>query len=344
MGTPWSTRPVGRAIGVFAAAFLVLLVAGFAGMRRIPALAFARQEVPPVRTADPTWTPVFFRGGAQLDQTILWNDIGSFMENARRADVLFVGNSQMQFALPAHELRAFTKRTGRSAFTMGLPFSEPCSFALELIEKFDLRPRLVVANIAGFFRPGRSRAANAAVRDGYWTGLTTVWEERLAAAVWPAASLVLPSFVTTRPAQSLLRSSANGAWMPVHWPHGHLPARSNKPLMVDFGLARRFRDALAARGTRLALVCIPSFAGDCGPESVQPLATKLGVWSLAPHVDGPLWTADLVHLCPLSGKRYGRALLRDVADLPVFRASSPDPASAIASSSWAASDGPASFE
>jgi hypothetical protein len=202
---------------------------------------------------------------------------------------------------------------------MGLPFSEPCSFALELIQKFDLRPRLVVANVAGFFQPGRSRAAAAAVRDGYWGALTTVSEERLAAAVWPTASLIFPSFVTARPAQSLLRSSVNGAWMPVRWPHGHLPAVSNRPLSADVDLARGFRGALAARGTRLALVCIPSYAGACGPESAVPLARKLGVSSLTPRVNGSLWTADAVHLCPLSGKRYGRALLRDVGLLPGAR-------------------------
>lgn len=49
------------------------------------------------------------------------------------------------------------------------------------------------------------------------------------------------------------------------------------------------------------------------------LAVAIGVPAVAPQVDR-LWTSDFIHLCPLSGKRFARALLRGVDTLDVLRA------------------------
>jgi hypothetical protein len=38
----------------------------------------------------------------------------------------------------------------------------------------------------------------------------------------------------------------------------------------------------------------------------------------------PLWTADVAHLCPLSGKIFGRALLRDLAQVDIVRSLAKD--------------------
>jgi hypothetical protein len=40
---------------------------------------------------------------------------------------------------------------------------------------------------------------------------------------------------------------------------------------------------------------------------------------VTPTPDAPLWTGDLVHLCPLSGKRYGRAMLRELERVDAVR-------------------------
>lgn len=324
MRRSWWKRPPGHAILVFGATFVVLVATGFAAMRLVPELAFARQEVPPLDRPDPSFMPVYFRGGTQLDHVVTWNDIGGAMQNARRADVLFFGTSQMQFALPPHAVRAFTRRTGLTAYSLALPFAERDEFALALIEKYDLRPRVAVVNVTGFFTNDESMVGLKVRADGYWPGLASVWEERLAAMVWPSASRVLPSFVTPRPARTLLRSTSDGTWQPVRWTHDHnRVAVTPMPIRWAMRAAVRFRNELVLRGASLVLVCVPSAVAPCAPEALRPLAVSLGARMVIPTVDAPMWTGDLAHLCPLSGKRYARAMLRQLGELDVIRAIRP---------------------
>jgi hypothetical protein len=226
----------------------------------------------------------------------------------------------MQFGLPTHELRAFERRTGLSAYSLGLPFAEGSTFARGLIEKFDLRPRVAVVNVTAFFRDDETPVASQARDGGYWTAVTTVWEERLAAMAWPMASSVFPSFFTARPSRALLRSTTDGTWLPVRWPHFHVPvAQTPEPMRWSARTAIRFRDALTRRGIALVLVCVPSPAASCNPEALRPLAVLLGARMVTPKIDEPLWTGDFTHLCPLSGKRYGRAMLRELERVDVVR-------------------------
>jgi len=317
MRPPWWTTRVGRATILFGATFSALVAAGWVGMRHVHPLTLGRQEVPALIPPDPSWFPVLFRGGVQLDHVILWNGIGRTIENARRADVFFLGSSHIQFALSSRELRQFERRSGVTAFSLALPFGEGYEFPLRLIEKFDLRPRVVVVNLPGFFEATRTPGVGS---DVYWTALTTVWEERLAAAVWPSASRVLPSFITNRPAGAMLRSAEDGTWLTVQFPHGHWPVRLRPvPPKWQIRTARQFKDAMAARGTEVVLTCVPSTRDACDPSAVSRFASALGVRALVPRIDAQLWTIDFAHLCPLSGKRFARALLRDLAQLGTIR-------------------------
>jgi hypothetical protein len=149
-----------------------------------------------------------------------------------------------------------------------------------------------------------------------------MWEERLAMTIWPVASRILPSVAVRRPARHLLRSSRWGVWLPMSWPHRHAATVRAAPMMPSLRViahARRVRDALARRGTELVLTCVPSARGGCSPEHAEALAVLIGVRSVAPRVPG-LWTSDFIHLCPLSGKRFGRTLLRAVGQLDAVRA------------------------
>jgi hypothetical protein len=309
-----------KATIAFVATLVVLVTAGFVGMRRVPALAFARHEVSAIERPDPSWFAVLFHNGMQLDHHILWNGIGPSIDNARRADVVFVGNSTLGFAIPDHEVRAFEKRSRVSAFSLALP-AEAAGFTLALIEKFDLRPRVVVANVPDFFVEGEGPFAQRARAAGAWTGRTMLWEEDLAAAVWPVASRLLPSFFMPRSPSTLLRSSTHGTWKPVGFPNRHVPVSTTPGTPAwDHAVAARFRSALAARGAELVLMCVPSSRDDCSAASMQPVARALGVPAVCPRLDAPLWTVDTAHLRPLSGKRFGRAFLRELGRLDVVRA------------------------
>jgi hypothetical protein len=309
--------PIGPTL-VFVATFSTLVVAGALGMRHVAWLGFARREVPAIPATGP-WFPVAVAGGGNLDHTILWNDIYSSIDDARRADVLFVGSSQIQFALPSHSVTAFERRTGLRAFSIAVP-GGGYEFPIALIEKFDLRPRIVVAEIAIFRPPGDIPESRRVREASRWSGISSVLESRLGTATWSVGRRALPVFFAPHASQVLLRSSEDGTWWPIGWPHRDVPvADGGGPMRWSTPAARGFTSKLAARGARLVLTCIPGTVRGCSILAAEPLATALAVPALVPHVDG-LSGMDMAHLCPLSGKRYGRVLLRELGRLDAVRA------------------------
>ena len=93
--------------------------------------------------------------GGQVDHHVLWFGIDEEVtRRLRAAEVLFVGNSRLMFALRPNLLRPFFGARGISYYVMGFGFRESDRLPLALIRKLDLRPRLVVANADGFFGAG----------------------------------------------------------------------------------------------------------------------------------------------------------------------------------------------
>ena len=114
--------------------------------------------------------------------------------------------------------------------------------------------------------------------------------------------------------------SENCRWLPVNWTHRHGVTVSSTGLPREGVIvhARGVRDALARRGTQLVLTCVPTGLGGCSPAYARALADAIGVPAVTPPIEG-LWTTDGIHLCPLSGKRFARTLLRDLGKLEMLR-------------------------
>jgi hypothetical protein len=108
--------------------------------------------------------------------------------------------------------------------------------------------------------------------------------------------------------------------MPIRWVHNHVPVGiGTKTLDWDPPAARRIRSTLATRGTQLVVTCVPSAFSQCPTDTMMALAGNLAARVVLPRITHPLWTADVAHLCPLSGKIFGRALLHDLAQIDVVR-------------------------
>ncbi len=85
--------------------------------------------------------------------------------NLRAAEVLFLGNSRLMFALRPRVLRPFFDDDAVPYYVMGFGFREADRFPLAIIRALDLRPRLVVVNVDGFFGGGLSPWADVVIRD-----------------------------------------------------------------------------------------------------------------------------------------------------------------------------------
>jgi len=69
----------------------------------------------------------------------------------RKADVLILGNSQSQHAFRREFVQDFFTAAGLKVYHLGFGYGDGVSFAFDIIEKFDLKPRLIIVNIGGDF-------------------------------------------------------------------------------------------------------------------------------------------------------------------------------------------------
>jgi hypothetical protein len=83
------------------------------------------------------------------------------IEHLKKADVLFLGNSRAQFGFSTENLRNYFRRRGISYYVMGFGYGESNEFALALIEKYRLKPKLLVIDADPFFNTGVSNPAEA---------------------------------------------------------------------------------------------------------------------------------------------------------------------------------------
>jgi len=198
-------------------------------------VAFASTTFLLARLGTAQWMPVFDVPGEdsffvysvsdELSQMVLYHGLGKSIANARRADILFVGNSRMPLGLREDVIVPAAEKLGLRAFSLGCGHSEKIRFALDLIRKHDLRPKVVVV-VGGpnLFTEGLSGPAKHAEQMTRWQA----WKEWTEAeGRWDFQRIVhswLPKidFVGQNLTSSwiIYRSSRNGWWLPAIEPQG----------------------------------------------------------------------------------------------------------------------------
>jgi len=306
---------------VFGATFLALTAAGAWCARHVQSIARVTTTASPIRYPDPSWY-LAFDGGPQLDDYVLYYGLGPSIAHARAADMLILGNSRVQFAFPDDALRTFEATHGVTIFSLGFGYVEGYSLPLDIIRKFDLRPKLVLVNVDDFFVDHESEFARVVRSSGRWGAVKTLWGANASARLLPVFTRVFPSFVTRYDDAYLLRSSTTGAWLPVGWPHADVPyARTTFRGGIQRYLppALRFRDEMRRRGTAIVLTCVPAADEWCASTFVWVLAARLGCSFVLPRVSG-LTLGDRSHLSTASAQRFAAAALGELERTREFRA------------------------
>ena len=116
------------------------------------------------------------------DQDIFYHGIGPSIENARKADILFVGHSKVELGMDWRSLEEFGARYGIKIFNMALPGERSGSIFLAIIKKFDLRPRILVVSPSSdcdqgmaFFTDPQTPMAKTAMSQGWFRRSTAVF-------------------------------------------------------------------------------------------------------------------------------------------------------------------------
>lgn len=246
---------------------------------------------------------------------------GEAMAHLRRADVLLVGNSRLMFAARPGVLDPFFERRGLRYYVLGFGFREADRFPLAVIEKFDLRPRIVIANADGFFQSRLSDFARIVMKDTPFGAWKLGVEAETGHEVRRAVHQLVPNFVDLlgRPGFPwtrefvIYRSRANGSWQPSPWEPGTgpVPARDlSVPLTArEVAAAQRFSAAIAARGGRLVLTAVPTPRPTGGGP--KRFAELLEVPLVAVHPPG-LMTEDDDHLDESSAVAWSEAFVEEL--------------------------------
>ena len=319
-------RPGPAPLVAFAGALLLAFVAGQTLGRACalpPDNVFAEEYALP---ADGTWELAY--DDFHLDHWRLWHGMGASMENARRAQLLLVGTSRVQFAATREQWREFTAATGLRTFALGMGYGERSPMVLGLIERFDLRPEIVVANATSFFSDTPTDFAATVMAASAWDAWKTVFEREAGSLVRHGLLGWIPhrSFRALRSAAVVYRSPEDGAWFvrrqtqrPTPVDERPEPGRFVRIAPEELRAAVRFRDALAARGAKLVLAYVPTREHNAiQRDAARELARLLGVPLVAPVVEG-LGTRDGDHLSDESQARFGRAFIGALEALPEIR-------------------------
>jgi hypothetical protein len=261
--------------------------------------------------------------GGHVDHHVLYFGTDAVaLDHLRRADVLLLGHSRLMFAARPGVLDRFFEARERDYYILGFGFREGERFPLAVIERFDLRPELVVVNADGFFQGALSDFGRVVVRDTPFGA----WKFRIEAEAGHearrAVHQLVPNWIDLfgRPGFPwqreivIYRARTNGAWQLSPWPQGHalIGARDlRQPGLMphERQAALRFKAALDRRGARLILTYVPTprpLGG--GPALVADL---LGVPLIAPAAAG-LYTEDQDHLDEPSAVAWSEAFVREL--------------------------------
>jgi len=269
---------------------------------------------------------VFFTYSASGERShlALYHDFGDSIANARDADILFIGNSRMPLALREEVLVPAAEALGLKVFSVATGHSESVEFALELLRRHDLRPKVVVA-VGGpnYYRDRLSDRGAAVAELTAWQAWKEWFESGMKWSFQRAIHSRLPKLdwfdqpLTTD--WVIYRSSSTGWWRPAREPRGRIPVgyvRERQSYEQILPTARELRDEVRDRGGVLVLTAAPYQRTRSG--HLPYLSDELGVPAVLPAMD-EMFTSDGSHLDRDSGTRFARAFWAEFVSLDSVR-------------------------
>jgi hypothetical protein len=265
------------------------------------------------------------RAGTPDMYFMLYHGIGKACSNLRNADVLFLGNSHVLFALRENFIRRIEEKTGLKFFNMSLDGGDGSPFAMEIIKRCRLHPALVVVNEDYFFLPELREYSKETTHLGYLESLMRIYQHRISWNLRLALWRWLPRF---RPLRVYLpmplfywRSLQDGALVVDDFPKSRIPIpiqREKSGIKIGeeyFENAEKFKKELESRGTRIILTSIPTNT-ETGP--VFEVSRRLKIPAVMPQAPG-LETFDTSHLTEESADRYSEIFLKALLKRPEIK-------------------------
>jgi hypothetical protein len=245
-------------------------------------------------------------GYGDYDHGAFWFELEPrAVEAARRAKVLFLGNSRMQFGFSTSATTSRFESIGVPYFLLGFSHYENFRFEAPLLRKLQPEAAAYVINIDLFFESSMSAPAQAVMREG---GTKSRYQNKQA---WQQLHKRVCSLVPALCGGGVayFRSPATGAWVVTDpWVR---PAPVSYDPSVDQGIVQRYaalgREFLPLLNTGkdcVLLTMVPTVKTNMG--TAKAIAAALELPLVAPELDG-LTTFDESHLDGPSAERWSTA-------------------------------------
>jgi len=253
-------------------------------------------------------------GYGDYDHGAFWFDLEPVVRAAARsADVLFVGNSRMQFGFSAPALGYWFASRDQDYYLLGFSHGENANFLGPLLDSLQPKARVYIINADEFFVDS-------------WTGPgRTVLHSEDSLSRYRAKRRwqTIHRFICERAAicgntMAFFRQRETGEWMLGGESVGN-PAMADQALAVDEarvasmrGAALDFVSELGVPRECVIFTYVPPKISD--RATVQSLAMAVGVPFVSPKLDG-LHTFDGSHLDRSSAQRFTAAFFDEAAPL-----------------------------
>lgn len=263
------------------------------------------------------------RGEHELSHLALYHSIGPSIENARKADILIIGNSRAQLGFDEQVWVDSAEALGLRIFNLSVGHADSAQFARDIMRKHDLRPKVMIANGGDFlYYGGYSDWAKEVVDMSRWGAIKAYFEYSFAWNVERQLHRYLPYldyFNRWRYGWIHYRSSQTGWWRNTKWPGARYPVKIGmqqgsykRALFAAAELQSELRDW----DTLMVMTIVPYRFVLTGHLSF--LGEQLGVPYVLPSFEG-METADGSHLTAESATRISRTIWSEFIALPEVR-------------------------
>ncbi|MBF0444070.1 MAG: hypothetical protein HQL68_00665 [Magnetococcales bacterium] len=262
--------------------------------------------------------PAYTSRTGHLDHSYYFLGLPEMLPNLKGAKMLFIGNSRIQFGINDTLLKPHLDAMGIPFHMLAFGHGEKSEFAMQLIEKFNLQPEIIVINAnPGYFNPYLTERAEKVIEeDDSWYNRQSLWLTLFVAALHEI-NRFMPANKKMIPKYWMSRSKVTGSWQFTESFHTNLKNIEFKPKSKCEPLGEtqiqnilQFRKRLLKLNPTIKIISLQvPFPGSCS-ERPNQVAKLLGGQAFYYHPDAskPMATIDESHLTKKNQNRYTKAL------------------------------------
>jgi hypothetical protein len=230
------------------------------------------------------------------------------------ADVLFLGNSRMEFGVSASATDQWFATRGLKHYLMGFTFLENSTFAAPLLARLKPHAKVYVINVDQFFSDTATKAGVGLINGT--DSSDRYREKRRWQRVQQPLCTAVPKLCGNRIA--FFRDRDNGHWQARGFAAEKPGVVADAPAadqdqdqwQADAAIARDFLSTLPVDRSCIVLTLVPS--PTTRRAEAEAIADAVGLPLVAPRLDG-LSTFDDTHLNTASAERWSAAFLEAAA-------------------------------